>query len=141
MALSILRNDPFYRDVFAPLNEDRVVSNLQPIMNCDLIETENDYHVHADLPGVEEKDLDISVENNCLILKAQRDRKHEVNTAKEHRVERSYGQVQRCLKLPKTADVSNCTANLENGVLTVSFPKLPEAKPQKIQVNLQKPSA
>ena len=111
-------------DVWRISNNAISTENLSPILKCDLVETESEYIVHADLPGVAESDVDISVENNHLVLKGHREKTYEVNNTKEHRVERSYGTVQRSIRLPANADQSACNAHFENGVLTVTLPKL-----------------
>lgn len=113
---------------------------MKSLLNIDLVETETQFQVHADLPGVEEKDLDISVDNNHLVIKGHREKNYEVHNATEHRVERSYGSVQRSIRLPPNADQSSCNANFENGVLTVTLAKLapPSASSSKIQVNANK---
>ncbi len=137
-----------FHDFFAPMpldvwrlpNSSAIsTENLSPILKCDLIETESEYAVHADLPGVAESDVDISVENNHLVIKGHREKNYEVNDAKEHRVERSYGAVQRSIRLPANADQSGCNAHFENGVLTVRLPKLaPPAPGTKIPITLRK---
>lgn len=137
----------FYHDFFGPLDHWKPVStsltsNMKPILNLDLVETETEYQVHADLPGVEEKDVDVSVENNHLVIKGHREKKYEVNNATEHRVERSYGSVQRSIRLPPNADQSNCNAHFDNGVLIVTLGKLapPPTTSNKIQINANKKS-
>ena len=108
---------------------------MNSILKVDLLETETDFQVHADLPGVDEKDLDISIENNHLVIKGHREKKYEVNTATEHRVERSYGSIQRSIRLPPNADQSSCNANFDNGVLTITLTKVaPRQAVNKIQI-------
>ena len=147
----------FYHDFFGPLEQHHsskqhshsspsavvaLTSNMKPILNLDLVETETEFQVHADLPGVDEKDLDISVENNHLVIKGHREKKYEVNNATEHRIERSYGSVQRSIRLPPNADQSSCNANFDNGVLTVTLTKMaPPPSSNKIQVNVSKKAA
>ena len=96
---------------------------MNSILKVDLIENENEFQVHADLPGVEEKDLDISIENNHLIIKGHREKNYEIQNATEHRIERSYGTVQRSIRLPPNADQSSCNAEFENGLLIISLKK------------------
>ena len=115
---------------------------MKSILNIDLVENETEFQVHADLPGVEEKDLDISVENNYLVIKGHREKNYESTNSTEHRIERSYGTVQRSIRLPPNADQSSCNAHFDNGVLTVTLTKIPPAQPtsNKIQVNVDKKS-
>jgi HSP20 family protein len=137
----------FYHDFFGPLDNWRsssnsnqsLTSNMKSILNIDLVETDTEFQVHADLPGVEEKDLDISVENNHLVIKGHREKNYESNNATEHRIERSYGSVQRSIRLPPNADQSSCNAHFDSGVLTVTLAKMaPPAASSKIQVNSKK---
>jgi HSP20 family molecular chaperone IbpA len=112
------------------------------ILQVDLLETENEFQIHADLPGVDEKDVDISIENNHLVIKGHREKKYEVNNATEHRIERSFGTVQRSIRLPPNADQSTCNANFENGQLRVSLTKVaPRPAVSKIQVSRGKSDA
>eukprot|EP00388_Colpodella_angusta_P001021 GDKJ01003419.1.p1 GENE.GDKJ01003419.1~~GDKJ01003419.1.p1 ORF type:complete len:129 (-),score=20.73 GDKJ01003419.1:142-528(-) len=97
---------------------------LSPLLTSDLVETENEFKVLADLPGVDPKDLELTIEGSSLVKKAERKHTHETNTDKYHTLERSYGTVQRKIKLPKNADLANATTRFKDGVLTVSFPKL-----------------
>lgn len=113
---------------------------MKPILNLDLVETDTEFQVHADLPGVDEKDVDVTVENNCLVIKGHREKNYESNNAKEHRIERSYGSVQRSIRLPQNADQSSCNAHFENGVLTVTLAKMAPPTSAKIQVNANKTS-
>ena len=94
---------------------------LAPLMAADLIETDTDFHIHADLPGVE--NLDISVKDGFLLMKAERKITHEVDTDLVHSFERSYGKVSRQIILPDNADGDKAAAKYKNGVLTVSIPK------------------
>lgn len=137
----------FYHDFFGPLdtwrpsnnnnNQIENMVNMKSILNIDLVENETEFQVHADLPGVEEKDVDISIENNHLVIKGQREKKFEMSNSTEHRIERSYGTFQRSIRLPPNADQSSCNANFENGVLVVTLTKLPprQSTSNKIQVN------
>jgi len=141
----------FYHDFFGPLDNWKqnnsqssalsLTSNMKSILNIDLVETENEFQVHADLPGVDEKDLDITVENNHLVIKGHREKNYELNNATEHRIERSYGTVQRSIRLPPNADQSSCNAHFDNGVLIVTLAKMaPPATSTKIEVNTNKKS-
>jgi HSP20 family protein len=94
--------------------------------SVDLIEKENEFTVHADLPGVKQSDIDISVDKDHLTLKAHR--QHEYKSSDSYggrRVERSYGSYSRTLRLPPNADSKTTRAHFENGVLEISFQKAP----------------
>jgi HSP20 family protein len=108
---------------------------FSPLMSMDLVENENGYQVMADLPGVDAENVDLSVEGNALVMKAERNHVHETKTDKVHRLERSYGSVKRRVVLPKNADLNNANTKFSNGVLTVTVPKLPEVQPKKLAIN------
>ena len=110
---------------------------ISPLLSMDIIETESEYKAMADLPGVSAEDLELTVENNSISMKAERKHEHKVDTDKVHRLERSYGSVARRLVLPKNADMSLAQTRFVNGVLTVTVPKHVEMPPssRKLEVN------
>lgn len=110
------------------------VRPLAPLMSADLIESENDFHVHVDLPGAE--NIDINTDNNFLTITADRKVRHEIDSDIAHTVERSFGKVKRRLPIPGNADVENAKAKFRDGVLTVTFPKkAPSAPTKKIRID------
>jgi HSP20 family molecular chaperone IbpA len=106
------------------------------LLGSDLVETESEYKIHVDLPGVEASDVDISlVENKHLVIKAERKYVHEEPKDKVHSMERSYGKVQRRFRVPANADVDHVTTVFKNGVLSLSFPKkVKETNVRKLQI-------
>lgn len=117
-----------------------LTKDLVPIMGTDLIESDNSYSVHADLPGVDPKDLDVSITDRFLVLKAERKHVHEENTDKVHSMERSFGKVQRKIRLPNNADVDKAETVFKNGVLSITFPKkaaAPEGDVKKLHIDVQ----
>jgi HSP20 family protein len=111
-------NDPFFSAVTFP-RQDR--NHMTPLLTFDLIETEQDFKLLADLPGVQ--DVDVSLDKDVVTIKAERKHEHKVDNDKVHSIERSYGSVQRRFKVPAQADADRAEAKLENGVLTITFPK------------------
>jgi HSP20 family protein len=102
----------------------------------DLVETDDHFVLRADLPGLDEGDVNIEVEDNVLTVSGERKAEHE--TAKEgyHRVERAFGSFSRSLTLPEGVDAEAVTANFERGVLEVSIPKPEQRKPRKISIGV-----
>src|SRR3972149_3672622 len=100
----------------------------------DIVETENDIVLRADLPGVEPKDVDIQVENGTLTLKGERKFESDVKEDDYCRVERVYGSFLGSFALPPTVDAEKVEAEYRNGVLELKLPKRPEAKPKQIKV-------
>ncbi len=103
----------------------------------DILETENELVLKADLPDVEMKDVSIEIEQGTLTIKGERkfDRK-DGKTAGYHRIERSYGEFMRCFSVPDTVDAERVKADYKAGVLTVTLPKKEAAKPRSIKVEI-----
>jgi HSP20 family protein len=102
----------------------------------DILETENELVLKADVPGVELKDIDIQFENGTLTIKGERKFEKEEKNKGFHRLERSYGSFVRYFTVPDTVDPENVKAAYNNGVLTVSLPKKEIAKPRAIKVQV-----
>ena len=92
----------------------------------------------AELPGIEPKDVDVSVENNVLTLRGERKFESEVKREKYHRVERAYGTFSRSFTLPNVVDTDKIKAEYKDGVLQVTLPQREEAKPKQIEVSVGK---
>lgn len=104
----------------------------------DLIETNDGYVLYADLPGVERKDLELSVENNLLSLTGEKKEAKEEKEGKSFfRKETWSGKFRRTVALPPAADPEKVKAELKDGVLQVSVGKREELKPRRISVNAQ----
>jgi HSP20 family protein len=101
----------------------------------DIYETENALVVKADLPDIQEKDIDIRVENNTLTIRGERKFQKEVNEDNYLRVERAYGTFTRSFSLPNTVNTEGIQAEYRNGVLTVNMPKREESKPKQIKIS------
>ncbi len=100
---------------------------------------ENDNHdlvVRAELPGLTREDIEVTVENNTLMLKGNKKFEQEVKEENYRRIERSYGTFHRSFTLPTTVDTSKVGADFKNGVLTVKLPFREEAKPRTINVDV-----
>ncbi len=102
----------------------------------DIFETENELVLKADVPDVDQKNIDIQLENGTLALKGERKFENEQNQKGFHRVERSYGTFARYFTLPDTVETDKVKADYENGVLTITLPKKEVAKPRQIKVEV-----
>jgi HSP20 family protein len=102
----------------------------------DIYETENELVLKADLPDVNEKDLDIRIESNILTLRGERKFEEKVKEDNYLRVERTYGSFSRSFSLPSTVDSGSIKADYKNGVLTVELPKRAESKPRQVKINV-----
>ena len=87
-------------------------------------ETENDYHIEVELPGVKKENVDIQVDGNILTISGERKVREEVKEEDYHKVESRYGVFSRSFTLPEKVDVSNIEAEFKNGILEVTIPKL-----------------
>ena len=104
--------------------------------SVDILETENELVLKADVPGVELKDIDIQIENGTLTLKGERKFEKEEKNKGFHRLERSYGSFVRYFTVPDTVDTEHVKAEYQNGVLSVTLPKKEVAKPKAIKVQV-----
>jgi HSP20 family protein len=102
----------------------------------DIYETADELVVKADLPDINEKELDVRVENNTLTLRGERQFEREVSEDNYLRVERAYGSFTRSFSLPNTVDTEKIKAEYRHGVLTVRMPKREESKPKQIRVSV-----
>lgn len=100
----------------------------------DVEETDREVLVKADLPGVDPKNVEISVENGVLTIRGDRKEEKEERKKNYHRVERFAGAFFRSIPLPPGVDAEKVSATSANGVVTVAIPKKPEAQPRKITV-------
>jgi HSP20 family protein len=127
-------NRLFNESLFRGQVEDSAITTWAP--SVDIYETPNELVVKADLPDVEEKDIDICVENNLLTLRGER--KFEKNVSEDNylRVERTYGAFSRSFSLPNTVNAEAIHAEYKNGVLTVNLPKREETKPRQVKVSV-----
>ena len=94
--------------------------------------------VKAELPGMKEEDIDVSVIGDTLTVKGEKKTESEVKEEDYYRCERSYGSFYRSVPLPSTVDASKIKADFEDGVLEVTLPKTAEVKPKKIAVSAKK---
>jgi len=100
----------------------------------DIYETENELVLKADLPDINEKDLDVRVENNMLTIRGERKFEQKVNEDNYLRIERTYGSFSRSFSLPNTVNTEAIKAEYRNGVLTIELPKRAESKPKQVKV-------
>jgi len=102
----------------------------------DIAETDKAFEVTVELPGIDEKDVDISVIDGVLTIKGEKKAETEEKGKNYHRIERSYGSFQRSMALPPTVDIDAIDATFKNGVLSVMLPKRAKAveKAKKIKI-------
>ncbi|MGA9474814.1 MAG: Hsp20/alpha crystallin family protein [Terriglobales bacterium] len=102
----------------------------------DVYEDEHNITLKIEVPGIDEKDIDVRIENNTLTVHGERKFEKEEKEENYRRVERQYGSFTRTFTLPTTIDSENVQADYEKGVLKVTLAKKAEAKPKQIKVNV-----
>jgi len=100
----------------------------------DIYETADSIVIKAELPDVDQKDIEVRIEDSTLTLRGERRHEDEVKKENYHRIERYYGTFQRSFSLPSTVDQENVVAICEKGVLTITLPKKEETKPKQINI-------
>jgi HSP20 family protein len=102
----------------------------------DIYETKDDLVVSADLPGVREKDVHLSITGEVLALRGQRLPDHQVKEENYHRIERWSGNFERHIQLPIPVQADRVRATYRDGVLEIRLPKVEEVKPREIKIEL-----
>ena len=102
----------------------------------DVMETDDEFQIRAELPGVEKKDVKLSVENGVLLISGHREQEKEEKGKRYHKIERAYGNFARSFTVPETVDAEKVTAEFKNGLLTVRLPKSEKARPKSIEVEV-----
>ena len=101
----------------------------------DVYETASSYVVTAEVPGVSRDDIELAFEESRLMLRGRRADRHSATTGVHfHQIERSHGSFTRTFEFPGRIDVERMTADLKDGVLTITLPKAPPAAPRRIDV-------
>ncbi|HTK81562.1 MAG TPA: Hsp20/alpha crystallin family protein [Bacteroidota bacterium] len=103
----------------------------------DIIERQNDYLVKLEVPGVDKKDVKITVQDDILTVRGEKKQGSEQKDENYHRVERSYGTFQRSFTLPTSVKSEAIEASYDNGVLSLTLPKAEESKPKQIEVKVK----
>jgi len=104
----------------------------------DVFEKEDKFVVKAELPGMKEDDIDVSVVGDTLFIRGEKKTEAEIKEEDYYRCERSYGSFYRSIPLPSTVDADKIEASFEDGVLEVALPKSAKMKPKKVAVSAKK---
>ena len=145
--MAIIRWDPFrdmvtlrekmnrlFEDAFTARGDDKEITTSTWMPAVDIFENENELVLTAEIPGIDEKDIEIKIEDNTLTLKGERKFEKETKEENYHRIERSYGSFYRAFTLPNYVDPEKVQAQHENGVLKISMPKREEVKPRTVKI-------
>jgi HSP20 family protein len=144
--MAITRWDPFrevvtmqnrLNNLFREMNEgESPLTTASFVPAVDVYEDSKKVVLKLEVPGIDEKDLDIRVENNTLTVKGERKFEKEEKEENFHRIERRYGTFYRAFTLPSTVDTEHVQANYQSGILKLELSKKPEAQPKQIKVNV-----
>ena len=118
------------------LNENGELAEMEWAPSVDISESEEEYLISADLPGVDKKDIKVSVDNGVLRIEGERRMEKEVDDKKLHRVERFYGHFARQFTVPEDADTSQIKAHSRDGTLQVHLPRISKPESDKRQVEI-----
>lgn len=145
--MAIIRWDPFrdlvtlrekmnrlFEEAYSARGEERDLVSSSWTPSVDIYETENALVMNAEIPGIDEQDVEIKIEDNTLTLKGERKFEKETKEENYHRVERAHGSFFRSFSLPAYIDQDKIEAEHENGVLKITMPKKLEAKPRQIKL-------
>ena len=105
--------------------------------SMDISETKDSLVVKLEVPGMDQKDIQISLQESLLTIKGEKRQEKEEKDERYHRVERSYGAFTRSVRLPVAVDGSRVAATFKNGLLTVTLPKTPAAKGTTIPIKAE----
>jgi HSP20 family protein len=105
--------------------------------SVDMSETKDNYVVKAELPGLEAKDVDVSISGDVLTIKGEKKKEEEEKDEHHHYVERYYGSFQRSFRFPSNVKSDKIDATFDKGILKVTLPKVEEAKKKKIEVKVK----
>jgi HSP20 family protein len=145
--MAIIRWDPFrdiitlrekmnrlFEDAVTARGEEKDMISSTWTPSVDIYENENSLVLTAEVPGVDENNIEIKIEDNTLSLKGERIFEKETNEENYHRIERSYGSFYRSFTIPRNVDQEKIKAEHDNGVLRITMPKKPESKPKTVKV-------
>ena len=130
------RMNRLFRDTYSGEGRDESLTASGFAPAVDVYEDEHNVNLKIEVPGIDEKDIDIRVENNLLTVHGERKIEKEEKEENYRRVERQYGSFTRSFTLPNTVDTDNVQATYDKGVLKISLPKKAEAKPKQIKVSV-----
>ena len=136
--MSTLRQemDRLFDRFFEPQTEE-VFALGEWAPSLDLTETKDALVAKLEVPGIDPKDVQISLQERLLTIKGERRQEKEEKDERRHRVERAYGAFTRAIRLPVPVDAEKVTATFKNGLLTVTLPKTPAAKGTTIPVKAE----
>src|SRR5580700_11106280 len=130
------RMNRLFRESYSPGGPEETLTTTSFAPPVDIYEDEHTITLKLEVPGIEEKDIDVRIENNTLTVHGERKIEKEEKEENFRRVERQYGEFTRSFTLPSSVDPGQVTADYAKGVLKINLAKKAEAKPKQIKVNV-----
>ena len=130
------RMNRLFRDSYGPEGREETLTTANFAPPVDVYEDEHNVALKIEVPGIEEKDIDVRIENNTLTVHGERKFEKEEKEENFRRVERRYGSFTRTFTLPRTVDQESVQADYDKGILKIKLAKREEAKPKQIKVNV-----
>src|SRR5256712_1424181 len=130
------RVNRIFRESFSPEGSDEALTTSNFAPPVDVYEDEHNITLKIEVPGIDEKDIGVKIENNTLTVHGERKFEKEEKEENFRRVERQYGSFTRSFTLPTTVDAETVQAHYDKGILKVQLAKKAEAKPKQIKVNV-----
>jgi HSP20 family protein len=131
------RMNRLFNESFNPVTNQESLTAGSFVPPVDVYEDEQGIRLKVEVPGIDEKDIDIRLENNLLTIRGERNLEKETKEENYHRMERSYGSFTRSFSLPNTVNQEDVQASYSKGVLTVHLGKRAEARPKQIKVDIK----
>lgn len=126
----VMRTDPWFSPFAVP------AAVVTPSLHADVAETDAEYWIAAELPGVSLDDVKLAIDDDVLTLTVEKRPEAEGENRNYHHVERRYGTISRAFRLPKSVDRDQVQATMKDGVLSIRLPKAEHARPRRIPVRV-----
>jgi HSP20 family protein len=130
------RLNRFFRESYSPEGPEEALTTTTLAPPVDIYEDEHNIILKVEVPGIDEKDIDVRIQNNTLTVHGERKIEKEEKEENFRRVERQYGSFTRSFTLPSSVDPEQVSAHCDRGMLKINLAKKAEAKPTQIKVNI-----
>ncbi len=130
------RINRFVRESYSPESPEEALTTTTFAPPVDIYEDEHTITLQMEVPGIDEKDIDVRIEDNTLTVHGERKMEKEQKEENFRRIERQYGSFTRSFTLPSSVDRGQVSADYEKGVLKIKLAKKAEAKPRQVKVNV-----
>jgi HSP20 family protein len=130
------RMNRLFRESYSPEGPEEALTTTSFAPPVDIYEDEHTVTLKLEIPGIDEKDIDVRIENNTLTVHGERKIEKEEKEENFRRIERQYGSFTRSFTLPSSVDPAQVSANYDKGVLKIALAKKADAKPKQIKVNV-----